>query len=482
MKDYLPLFVAGNPLRFEPGEGRSYSNAGFIVLGLIIEKLPDRTTTTTSSSTSSTPAGMSSTSSMPTNGTLPNLAVGYMRGSSGKLMPNWETLPYRGMSAGGGESTVGDLLRFANALRGYKLLSPAMTELITSGKVRAGSGQARLLTRYGFCDRRTDDRRIVGHNGGAPGMNGELSILWNEGYTVAVLANMDPTVAQDAAQFRCRSAPMIADFKYAIRLLVKTPGFTIIAVLAIALGIGASTTAFSIVNAVLLRPFPFMQNQERLVYVTSYSPKTPEDDNELSFPDYVDIKKQATTLDGFGVWQNATFIITSGDTPERFLGANITAETFSFLGVQPILGRNFRPEEERAERPAGCADRLSRLAESFRRRRVDRRQAGADQRPPGHDRRRHAARLALPGAERHLDAAAAHREGLPARRLLPRQHRVAERRRLVRSGDGGAAGDRRAHRGRASDDEQRLAICASSITARRWRRRAKTSSCSSWRR
>ena len=138
---------------------------------------------------------------------------------------------------------------------------------------------------------------------------------------------------------------MIADFKYAVRMLVKTPAFTIIAVLAIALGIGASTTAFSIVNAVLLRPFPFMQNQDRLVYVSTFFSKTPEDDTELSFPDYLEIKQQATTLEGIGVWQNATFIITNGETPERFLGANITAETFSFLGVQPILGRNFRADE-----------------------------------------------------------------------------------------------------------------------------------------
>ena len=138
---------------------------------------------------------------------------------------------------------------------------------------------------------------------------------------------------------------MIRDFQYAVRLLVKTPGFTIVAVLALALGIGASTTAFSIVNAVLLRPFPLMQNQERLVFVTSYLTKTPEEDEGLSFPDYVDIKQQTTTLEGLGVWQNTTFIITNGDTPERFLGATVTAETFSFLGVQPILGRNFRAEE-----------------------------------------------------------------------------------------------------------------------------------------
>jgi putative ABC transport system permease protein len=138
---------------------------------------------------------------------------------------------------------------------------------------------------------------------------------------------------------------MIADFKYAIRMLVKTPGFTIIAILAIALGIGASTTAFSIVNAVILRPLPLIQNQDRLVYVSTAFEKAPERDDDLAFPDYLDIKRQATTLEGIGVWQNATFIITSGDTPERFLGANITAETFSFLGVQPILGRNFRADE-----------------------------------------------------------------------------------------------------------------------------------------
>lgn len=138
---------------------------------------------------------------------------------------------------------------------------------------------------------------------------------------------------------------MMRDFQYAIRLLVKSPGFTIIATLAIALGIGASTTAFSIVNGVILRPFPFMQNQERLVYATSFLSRTPEIDCQLSYPDYLAIRAQSKTLEALGVWQNVTFIIRSSDTPERFLGANITAETFSFLGVQPILGRTFRAEE-----------------------------------------------------------------------------------------------------------------------------------------
>lgn len=144
---------------------------------------------------------------------------------------------------------------------------------------------------------------------------------------------------------------MTRDFTYAVRMLVKTPGFAIIAILAIALGIGASTTSFSIVNAVLLRPFPLIQNQERLVFLSQFFTKTAENDNGMSFPDYLEIKKQATTLEGFGAWQNATFIITNGEKPERFLGANLSAETFSFLRVQPILGRQFRPEEDNLNAP-----------------------------------------------------------------------------------------------------------------------------------
>jgi putative ABC transport system permease protein len=139
---------------------------------------------------------------------------------------------------------------------------------------------------------------------------------------------------------------MMSDLRYALRMLIKTPGFALIAILAVALGIGATTTSFSIVNAVLLRPFPFMQNQDRLVYLTQYFQTAPDLDNSMSFPDFLEIKKQATTLEGFGAWTDATFIINNGDKPERLLGPNISATTFSFLGVEPILGRQFRPEEE----------------------------------------------------------------------------------------------------------------------------------------
>jgi putative ABC transport system permease protein len=129
-------------------------------------------------------------------------------------------------------------------------------------------------------------------------------------------------------------------------MLVKTPGFTIISVLAVALGIGASTTMFSSINALLLRPMPLIQDQDRLVAVSQFFQKKAEENAGTAFPDFLEWKKNATTLDGIAAIQEATFIISGGDKPERYLGGQISADAFTFLGVQPILGRQFRPEED----------------------------------------------------------------------------------------------------------------------------------------
>ena len=139
---------------------------------------------------------------------------------------------------------------------------------------------------------------------------------------------------------------MLRDLRYACRMLVKTPGFTSIAVLAIALGIGASTTMFSAIDALLLRPMPYIQDQDRLVAVSEFFVKVPDQNAGTAFPDYLDWKKQVTTLEGIAAIQEATFIVSGGDKPERYLGGQISADAFSFLGVQPILGRLFRPEED----------------------------------------------------------------------------------------------------------------------------------------
>ncbi|PYP40398.1 MAG: serine hydrolase, partial [Gemmatimonadetes bacterium] len=96
------------------------------------------------------PAGMSSTGSDPEDSIVANRAIGYTRAAgAGGWQSNAETLPYRGTSAGGGYSTVGDLLRFATALREHKLLNPHFTELLTTGKVDAAMGKYA----YGFSDR-----------------------------------------------------------------------------------------------------------------------------------------------------------------------------------------------------------------------------------------------------------------------------------------------------------------------------------------
>src|SRR5438270_64643 len=138
---------------------------------------------------------------------------------------------------------------------------------------------------------------------------------------------------------------MLRDLRYACRMLVKTPGVTAIAILAVALGIGASTTMFSAINALLLRPMPYIQDQDRIVAVSEFFAKNPEHDSGTAFPDYIEWKKNVTTLDGIAAITEATFIITGADKPERYLGGQISADAFSFLGVQPILGRLFRPEE-----------------------------------------------------------------------------------------------------------------------------------------
>jgi len=129
-------------------------------------------------------------------------------------------------------------------------------------------------------------------------------------------------------------------------MLVKTPGFTAIAILAVALGIGASTTMFSSINALLLRPMPLMEDQDRLVAISQYFTKQADQNASTSFPDYLEWKKQVTTLEGIAAITEATFIISGGDKPERYLGGEISATAFSFLGVQPIMGRQFRPEED----------------------------------------------------------------------------------------------------------------------------------------
>ena len=206
IQDYVARFGTRD-LAFAPGSKWEYSNYGFILLGAVIERVSGTTYYDYVASHVYAPAGMSSTGSDPEDSIVANRAIGYTRAAgAGGWQSNAETLPYRGTSAGGGYSTVGDLLRFATALREHKLLNPHFTELLTTGKVDAAMGKYA----YGFADRTTGGMRFVGHGGGAPGMNGDLEIDPQSGYVVAVLSNLDPPAATRISEFIINRLPNAA--------------------------------------------------------------------------------------------------------------------------------------------------------------------------------------------------------------------------------------------------------------------------------
>ena len=198
LQDYVKLY-GQRGLEFEPGSKWDYSNYGFLLLGVIVQKVSGQDYYAYVREHVFKPAGMTSTDSLPEDQTVTKRSVGYMKDhANDSWKPNTDTLPYRGTSAGGGYSTVEDLQRFAQALREQKLLDAKHTEMLTTGKVETGGGDKYA---YGFMDRVSGEVRSYGHGGGAPGMNGELSIFPASGYVVAVLANMDPPVAQRLADF-----------------------------------------------------------------------------------------------------------------------------------------------------------------------------------------------------------------------------------------------------------------------------------------
>jgi CubicO group peptidase (beta-lactamase class C family) len=192
LKDYLQFFAA-KPLRFEPGKSWSYSNAGMIVAGLVVERVSGQNYFDYVREHIYKSAGMKDSDSYEKTKPQPDQSVGYtMR--EGKWVSNYDTLPLMGSSAGGGDSTAPDLLRFDQALRGHKLLNAELTNLITTSKTDTGHGGDKYA--YGFIDTAVDGKRVVGHGGGAPGMNANLDMYWDSDYTVIVLANRDPRIAE----------------------------------------------------------------------------------------------------------------------------------------------------------------------------------------------------------------------------------------------------------------------------------------------
>jgi D-alanyl-D-alanine carboxypeptidase len=202
LQDYVKLY-GNRALEFEPGSRWAYSNYGFLLLGVLIEKVSGQSYYDYVRDHIYKPAGMTGTASEPEEQLVTDRSIGYTR-FTGDLRPNTDTLPYRGTSAGGGYSTVEDLLKFATALQTHKLLNAQYTEMLTTGKVDTPGGKYA----FGFGDSIINGTRCFGHGGGAPGMNGELKICPGPGYVIAVLANMDPPVASRAADFITNRLPV----------------------------------------------------------------------------------------------------------------------------------------------------------------------------------------------------------------------------------------------------------------------------------
>src|SRR5438477_12779935 len=203
LNEYVKLY-GSRPLRFEPGSKWEYSNYGFILLGVIIEKVSGQGYYDYVRDHVYNPAGMTASGSEPEDQTVGDRSVGYTRMGGGAEPPNAETLPYRGTSAGGGYSTVEDLLKFANALEAHQLMDARYAEMLTTGKVDTPGGGRYA---FGFDDHTANGIRCFGHGGGAPGMNGELEICPTAGYVVAVLANLDPPAAGRISQFITNRLP-----------------------------------------------------------------------------------------------------------------------------------------------------------------------------------------------------------------------------------------------------------------------------------
>ena len=203
LQDYVKLYGNRAP-EFAAGSRWQYSNYGFLLLGVLIEKVSGQSYYDYVRDHIFKPAGMAATASEPEDQVVPDRSIGYTRLTGDNLRPNTDTLPYRGTSAGGGYSTVEDLLKFATALQTHKLLNAQYTEMLTTGKVDTPGGKYA----YGFQEAMSNGTRCFGHGGGAPGMNGELKICPGPGYVIALLANMDPPAASRVADFITNRLPV----------------------------------------------------------------------------------------------------------------------------------------------------------------------------------------------------------------------------------------------------------------------------------
>lgn len=145
---------------------------------------------------------------------------------------------------------------------------------------------------------------------------------------------------------------LIQDARFGARIFLRTPAITGSIILLLALGIGANSAMFSVVDGLLLHPVRY-QDPEQLVFVWSHDPQGGLSD--VSPADFVDLRAQSKSLTDLAAWMPTSFVVVGGERPRQIGGARVTANFFRTLGVKPVLGRTFLPEEDGLENPALAA-------------------------------------------------------------------------------------------------------------------------------
>jgi len=137
----------------------------------------------------------------------------------------------------------------------------------------------------------------------------------------------------------------VQDVRYGARMLRRTPGFSILAILCLTLGIGTNAAVFSWIEGILLRPYPLVVDQDRLVALTGTNRGSGRDD--VSWPDFKDLERSSTLADAFIAEKITGSTLTIGDRAERVTGSMVSANYFDAIGVHPVLGRGFEAGETR---------------------------------------------------------------------------------------------------------------------------------------
>jgi CubicO group peptidase (beta-lactamase class C family) len=200
LQDYVKLY-GQRDLEFEPGSRWEYSNYGFLLLGVLIEKVSGQSYYDYVAQNIYKVAGMTGSGSEPENVELPNRSKGYMRDRY-EMVSNEETLPWRGTSAGGGYTTAPDLMKFADALMSNKLLKPETLAEATRPQFMTGDYG------FGFQTATTGEVRTYGHGGVAPGMNGILRVYPESRESVIVVCNLDSPSASHIADWLHARMPL----------------------------------------------------------------------------------------------------------------------------------------------------------------------------------------------------------------------------------------------------------------------------------